>query len=150
MPNMKNIDIMKMFYDIGNVCMTENVCGKCKGKECFVGYAREMIGEARKKETDTIQGGYENIPHTDLKGGYDRIDTLEAIAHTLLQCKSCKECHYDDCLVNIVRTCYEIIAFGDAVSYEGSAFQYLTMLQEEHPEEAVHILEVYKNPKNEG
>lgn len=149
MPNVKNIDFGKMFFDIGNMCMTENVCGKCQGKGCFVGYARELIGEGRREDKDTIPGGYESIPHTDVKGGYDKVFTLDAIAHTLLQCKSCKENHYDDCLVNIVRSCYEIIAFGDGQSYEGSTFQYLIALQEKYPEAALHISEIYKNPNNE-
>lgn len=145
MPNTKEINYLKMFKDIANVCMTENVCGRCQEKGCFVGYARECIGDAKKKDTDTLEGAYLDIPVTDVKGGYDRVHTLETIGHTLKQCKSCKEYHYDDCLVNIVRTCFEVIAFGDAQHYNGSAFQYLTTLQEKYPDEALEILTAYKS-----
>ena len=144
MPNLKDLDYMKMFKDIATVCMTEHVCGKCWDKGCYVGYARECIGDAKKQNTDTIQGGFEEIPLADFKGGYDEAAILDAIAHTLKQCKSCKEFHYEDCLVNIVRSCFESLAFGEFVGYPGNALEYLVKVQEKYPSAALELMDEYK------
>lgn len=147
MANVKKLNYIKMFQDTAQVCMTENVCGKCMEKECFVGYARDAISQGMKKDTDTLTGGFEEIPHGDAKGGYDPEDTYDAIAHCMLQCKSCKENHYEDCLINIVRSCFEVIAFGDFQKYEGSTFMYLTELQKKYPDAANIIAKEFMEPK---
>ena len=41
MANSKEFDFMKMFYDIRQVCMGEEVCGACTDMDCLVGYARQ-------------------------------------------------------------------------------------------------------------
>lgn len=147
MPNVKNVDYLKMFHDTAQVCMTEHVCYKCMEKDCFVGYAREAIGQCKRGDTDTLAGGFNGIPHIDAKGGYDPEDTYDAIAHCMLQCKSCKQDHYEDCLINIVRSCFEVIAFGDFQKYEGSTFMYLAELQKKYPEAANIIAREYMEPK---
>lgn len=144
MANNKEFNFLKMFYDVKQLCFTEEICGTCKEKGCLVGYARAAIGEAKKKDTDTIIGWHRDIPNYDINGGYDKHDAMEAIAHTLQQCKSCKDIHTKDCLVNIIRCCYDIIAFGDEQPYIGSTFSYLAMLQEKDEEAAAFISEIYK------
>lgn len=148
MANNKEFDFIKMFYDIRKLCLTEDHCVKCKEQACLVGYARHSIGKCKKLDTDSIRGGFENVPSYDINGGYDMQDALEAIAHTLQQCRSCKDNHTEDCLVNIVRTCYEVIAFGDHQEFSGSAFMYLTTLAQTHPKEAAIISEAYKSHEN--
>lgn len=148
MANYKEFDFIKMFYDIRQVCMGEEVCGTCKDMGCLVGYAREAIGKAKKLDTDTLNGDFANIPTYDTKGGYDMNYTMEAIAHTLQQCKSCKDYHRVDCLVNIIRSCYEVIAFGNEREYTGSTFMYLAALTQEYPEMAEYISEIYKTHEN--
>lgn len=148
MANNKDFDYLKMFYDIRNVCLSEDRCGKCKEGDCLVGYARLCIGEAKRKETDTLKGHFDKVPSYDINGGYDNHSALEAIAHTLQQCRSCKDNHTADCLVNIVRTCYEVIALGDSQHYTGSTFQYLVKLSENYPEAAAFISEIYKTHTN--
>ena len=148
MANNKEFDFIKMFYDIKNLCLTEDICGTCKEKSCLVGYARAAVGEARMKDTDTIKGWYKDIPSFDINGSYEKHDALEAIAHTLQQCKSCRDNHTSDCLVNIVRICYEVIALGDEQDYSGSTLMYLAKLSEENPEAAAYISEIYKKHTN--
>lgn len=148
MANNKEFDFIKMFYDIRKLCLTEDHCGTCKGEACLIGYARKCIGEASQKDTDTLHGHFQDIPAYDINGGYDNQDALEAIAHTLQQCRSCKDNHTADCLVNIVRACYEVIAFGDHQAYTGSTFMYLAELSKEHPEAAAIISEAYKSHTN--
>lgn len=148
MPNNKAFNFLKMFYDIRQVCLTEDVCGTCAGAHCLVGYARLMIAKAKQLDTDTIDGGFKNIPIVDLKGGYDKNFTMDAIAHTLQQCKSCKDHHTEDCLVNIIRNCYEVIAFGEERDYPGSTLMYFAALQNELPDEADYITKKYQAKKH--
>lgn len=148
MANNKEFDFIKMFYDIKNVCLTEDRCGTCKEGACLVGYARKCVGEARKQDTDTLKGYFKEVPSYDINGGYDQHTSCEAIAHTLQQCRSCKDNHTADCLVNIVRACYEVIALGDVQPYEGSALMYLVKIAEKNPEAAAIINEAYQNHTN--
>lgn len=148
MANNKEFDFIKMFYDIRKVCLTEDHCGTCKENGCLVGFARNSIGQAKQKDTDTLNGRFKEIPAYDINGGYDMQDALEAVAHTLQQCRSCRDNHTGDCLVNIVRACYEVIAFGDVQDYNGSTLMYLAGLSEKHPEAAAIISEVYQSHTN--
>lgn len=148
MANYKEFDFIKMFYDIKQVCMSEDVCGTCTYGDCLVGYARECIGEAKKQDTDTLKGAFNKIPTLDTKGGYDKNLAMDAIAHTLQQCKSCKDFHKLDCLVNVIRNCYEVIVFGEEKEYPGSTFMYLNKISQDNPEIANYISEIYKEHKN--
>ena len=56
---------------------------------------------------------------------YDEYDVLHAIAHLLYQCRGCMEDHYDDCLINVVRSALEVIEFGEEQSYEGDPISYM-------------------------
>lgn len=146
--NEKDFDFIKMFYDIRQMCLTEDVCGTCKDMECLVGFARNMIGKAKKMDSDKIPGAHKELPLVDLKGSYDPYTTMEAIAHSLQQCRSCKEAHNPDCLVNLIRSCYEIILLGNERPYTGSTFAYLTKLAEIEPEKAAYISQVYQSHDN--
>lgn len=146
----EQINFMEIFKDLGTVCMTENVCGKCKGKECLIGYAKEAAAKCRVNEITYVPEGYKNIPLVDLKGGYDKVDTLHAMAHLLNQCRSCKEDHFENCIINVVRSCYEVVALGEERPYEGDALTYLMKLQAEYPEAAAIIMEEYKRVKKEN
>lgn len=148
MANNKEFDFIKLFYDIRNICLTEEHCKFCKGDACLVGFARLAIGEAKQKNTDTLQGKFSQIPAYDINGSYDQQDTMEAIAHTLQQCRSCRTEHTEDCLVNIVRSCYEVILLGDHREFDGSTLMYLTELAKEYPEYASYIAEVYQSHDN--
>lgn len=133
-----------LFKDLGNVCMSEGVCGSCNEEHCLTGYAKLCVSKCYKGGISYVAEGFNNIPYNDLKGGYDEEYLLKGIAHLLHQCRSCNENHYADCLLNVVRSCYEIILFGESQPYNGSAFAYLMKLQDKHPERAALVLEEYK------
>ncbi len=65
------------------------------------------------------------------------------IAHILKECKDCKEDHVENCIINVIRNCYEVGLFGDVLSYEGSALQYLMKVKEDFPEKSAQIAEIY-------
>ena len=86
--------------------------------------------------------GMKNIPVTDVKI-YDKGNILNGVADILKICKSCKENHYDNCIVNVLRSCYEVILFGEEKEYKGSALVYLNGLREDNPEIAEQLFQKY-------
>lgn len=143
---MSNLD-MELNYDsvltdLSKSCMGEQVCGTCTHSDCIVGYAKSCITQCFKEKSVYIKDGVEHIPLTDFKV-FDTEHLEEAIAHILKQCKSCKENHFDNCIINVIRNCYEIGLFGEIQSYEGSAFRYLNQIHNSHPEIANSIIEFF-------
>jgi len=84
----------------------------------------------------------EKIPITDFKL-FDETELETAIAHILKECKDCKEDHTDECIINVIRSCYEVGLLGDVQTYEGSALQYLMYLKENYPDKALLIADAY-------
>lgn len=131
-----------LLRDIEQNCLTEEFCGVCKDKNCLIGYTKACIKDSLKTKMTFVQNGVETIPH-DLRS-FDNDAALDAIAHILRQCKSCEEDHFEDCLINVIRSCYEIIVFGDSLKYQGSIFMYLSAIENDFPEEAEHILKTFQ------
>lgn len=140
---MDEINLAEIFKDLGGVCKTPAVCGSCADKKCLVGYARSCTAECRVAKRTGVVNGFEYIPPCDIRGGYDEYNVLYTIAHLLVQCKGCKEEHYDNCLINVVRSCMEVIEFGEEQKYEGNALTYLMKLAQLDPTKADIIREEY-------
>lgn len=146
---MDEINLLEIFKDLGKVCKTEVNCGSCAEKGCLIGFARNCTAECRVAKRTGVPGGYNNIPSSDMRGGYDEYDVLHAIAHLLVQCKSCKEDHYDNCLINVVRSCLEVIEFGEEQKYEGNVIQYLMKISATNPTKAAIIKDEYMLRKDQ-
>ena len=137
------INLIEIFKDLGRICKTPNVCGSCAEKKCLIGYARNCTAECRVAKRTGVPNGFKEIPPSDIRGGYDEYDVLHAIAHLLVQCKGCKEEHYNNCLINIVRSCLEVIEFGEEQEYEGNIITYLMKLSQIDGTKAEIIKEEY-------
>lgn len=130
--------------DLQNCCRTESTCGQCQNESCTIGFAKKCIKDYMKEPKKAVPHGKEHIPTTDFKV-FDEIELETAIAHILKECKDCKEDHTEDCIINVIRNCYEVGLLGDIHPYEGSAFQYLMYLNTNYPEKAAKIADTYKN-----
>lgn len=148
MSEIRPFNYLSLFKDLGSICMSEGNCGSCKEHNCLTGYAKICTSKCFKNKITYVAGGYQEIPYGDLKGGYDEVYLIKAIANLLNQCRSCEENHFTDCLLNVVRSCYEVILFGEPQPFNGSAFSYLMKLQQKFPERATMILEEYKMNHN--
>ena len=142
------LNLLEIFTDLGKVCKTKSVCGNCAEKACLVGYAKNAAAECRIEKCTGLLNGFENIPPSDIRGGYDEYNVLYAIAHLLLQCKDCKEEHYENCLINVVRSCLEVIELGEEQEYKGNIIEYLADVAKHHPTKAEIIKEEYMLHKN--
>mgnify|MGYP000948426171 CR=1 FL=1 len=139
----KDLNLMEIFRDLGKVCLTEAKCQKCADRYCLVGYAKDCASQCRVSGNTYVMDGFSEIPPSDIRGGYDEYDVLYAIAHLLTQCRSCKQDHFENCIINIVRSCLEVIEFGEEQTYEGDVLTYLMKLRNINPEKASIIAEEY-------
>lgn len=137
------LDLMEIFRDLGNICQTEAVCKKCAQQGCLVGYSKDCAAKCRIKGVTYVEDGCEDIPPFDIRGGYDEFDVLHAIAHLLLQCRGCKEDHFENCVINVIRSCLERIEFAEMQEYEGNPLTYMMKIREVDPQKADIIAEEY-------
>lgn len=130
--------------DLENCCRQEGVCGQCQKAKCIIGYGKQCISDYEKEPKKLVPKGVAHIPTTDFKV-FDEVELEAGIAHILKECKDCKEDHTDDCIINVIRGCYEVGLVGDVHKYEGSALQYLMYLKENFPDKALRIAEFYNS-----
>lgn len=140
----KGLDAELIWSDLQNCCRSPEVCGRCQEQECIIGYAKECIRGYQKEPKREVPNGTEHIPVTDYKV-FDEMELEIAIAHILKECKDCREDHVEDCIINVVRNCYEVGLFNDIQPYEGSALQYLMRIKSDFPDESIQIANAYRN-----
>lgn len=138
----KGLDAELVREDLENCCLGDTMCEQCAGEACTIGFAKRCINDYMKEPKKEVPGGTDNIPVTDFKV-FDETELETAIAHVLKECKDCKEDHTEDCIINVIRNCYEVGLFGNVHSYEGSALQYLMYLKSEFPEKSSLIADIY-------
>lgn len=143
----EELNLLQIFSDLGRICQTEAVCRKCAGRACLVGYSKDCAASCRVKEVTYVDKGFAEIPPADIRGGYDEFEVLHAIAHLLLQCRSCKKDHYEDCIINVVRSCLEVIEFGEEQVYEGDPLSYMMKIRDLDEQKADIIAEEYRLEK---
>ena len=134
--------------DLEHCCRGEELCGQCQGGSCNIGFAKQCIRNYKRAPQKEIPGGAGNIPTTDFKV-FDETELEKAIAHILRECKECKEDHVEDCIINVIRNCYEISLLGDIHPYEGTSLQYLVYLKDHYPDKAREIADIYMSMSSE-
>ncbi|MGN0329675.1 MAG: hypothetical protein ACI4D5_00385 [Kineothrix sp.] len=143
------INFDKLVRDLSECCLGEEMCSMCDKKSCIVGYAQNCIVGCARDGVSYIEGGDANIPFTDFKL-YQEEDFAKGIAHTLKMCRSCKEEHYGQCIISVIRNCYEIGLFGEAQPYKGSNLRYLNYIHSHHPQIASDIIAEFHNTEMEN
>ena len=143
----EEINLIEIFKDLAKICKTEHVCGYCAEECCLVGYSRQCTAQCRIKSQTYVTDGFANIPPNDIRGGYDEFAVLHMISHLLLQCRSCKQDHYDNCIINLVRSCMEVIEFGEEQIYEGDPLSYMIKIACLNSEKGAIIRDEYVEAK---
>lgn len=139
----------EILEDLDNICKTPEVCGSCAGPECLIGYARICTENCMRDEVTYVYEGQKNMPQYDIRGGYDEYETLHGIAHLLAQCRSCKSGHFDNCIINVVRNCLEVIEYGEEQEFDGEVLPYLMRIGKMDPNRASIIMKEYHFKKKE-
>lgn len=138
------VDFNLLLSDLGECCLQIEHCVTCSKEECIIGYAKECIKNCLKDDVTYIMDGCDNIPLNDSKI-FDKESLITAISNILKQCKSCKEDHYDNCLINVMRSCYEVCLLGEIQKYKGSTFTYLNDIKNIKSEIADSIIHNYNS-----
>ncbi len=133
------VNFNRLVEDLTGCCLGEASCGGCDKPSCIVGYAQNCAIGCMKDNVSYVMNGDANIPVTDFKL-YHEEDFAKGIAHTLKMCRSCESDHYDQCIISVIRNCYEIGLFGEALPYEGSNFRYLSQIQSQNAQIANDIV----------
>lgn len=134
----------KIVSNLGKCCMGEENCGGCDKPNCIIGYAQRCLVGCLKEGVTYVENGSDSIPFTDLKV-YNEEYFEAGIAHILRQCRSCQENHFDNCIVSVIRNCYEIGLFGETQKYTGSSLSYLKQIEAQFPEIAENIVTEFNN-----
>ncbi len=141
--NKKGLNVEIIENDLENCCLTEGVCGPCWHERCVIGYAKQCLADFKSNRKTEVENGMERIPAIDVKV-FEDAELETAIAHMLKECKNCRDHHTDDCIINVLRSCFEVGLFGDIKApYEGTTLQYLMRLKTAFPENAARISEQY-------
>mgnify|MGYP007110292151 CR=1 FL=1 len=130
--------------DLSNCCKSEAACIQCQKRACVIGYAKECIRNYQREPRKMVPDGTKNIPVLDYKT-FSEPELEIAIAHILKECRDCREDHVEDCIINVIRNCYEVGLLGETQPYEGSTLQYLMRLESDFPDKAAQIAEAYRN-----
>lgn len=140
----KEVNFSKLFDKLSPCCLSEEVCEGCEKEKCLVGYAKECFKNCMINKVAYVIDGYKNIPLTDLKI-YEKDFQIDGIVEILKTCKSCNEEHFDNCIINILRSCYEVALIGEEQEYKGSTLLYLSELRERNPIIAEKVFEKYNS-----
>lgn len=138
----KDVNFSKLVDKLSPCCLSKDVCGTCERNTCLVGYGTECIKNCMINKVTYVMDGMKNIPVTDLRI-YDKGNISNGIVDILKTCKSCRENHFENCIVNVLRSCYEVILFGEEKEYKGSALVYLNELKGYNSEIADQLFQKY-------
>lgn len=138
----EELDDELILKDLGEVCLTTSSCGECAKDQCLIGYAKKCLMDCIKENVTYVENGIDGIPLADTKLFHEE-ELAKGIADILKLCKSCGEMHFDNCIINVLRSSYEVALFGDVQSYKGSAFAYLSSIGEKELNHVPLVLEEY-------
>ena len=134
----KGLDAGLVGNDLENCCRKETTCGQCQKSKLYHRIRKQCINDYKQAPKKEVAQGMAHIPTMDFKV-FDEVELETAIAHILKECKDCKEDHTEDCIINVIRSCYEVGLLGDVQPYEGSALQYLMYIKENFPDKSLQI-----------
>lgn len=142
----KDLHAEELLEDLEKACLHEQ-CGSCDKASCIIGYAQECLKQCLMNKVTYVENGAAKIPMSDFKH-YEEAKIADAIASILNICRSCGTEHFENCLINVIRNCYEVSMFGETQPYEGSALRYLAKINMQKLKDAEMILEAYHNKRN--
>ncbi|MBM7684787.1 hypothetical protein [Defluviitalea raffinosedens] len=141
-----SINYEGLITQIEKCCLTEEVCGECTKENCLVGYCKKCLITCLKSNDEFLDDGMDHIPYDDTKV-YDDEAIVRALGFILHQCKNCNVYHDEACIINIIRSAFEVILLGESLEYKGSTFLYLNDIKNINEEYADRILNVFDQYK---
>lgn len=122
----------QMKDNIENICLGKNNCGQCLGKDCIVGYTKDMIKEG-------IEGG-EITTNKDLevhkdceKKVFDNAKIINSLRFTLNYLIDNYQDHRKREIANSIRNALEMALFEEKLEFHGDINIYLDYIKQRNP-----------------
>jgi hypothetical protein len=142
-----DINLLEIFQDMEKICELGGCCNHCKEGSCPLQYGIICVNRCANEGVTYVENGTANMPHTEISGCFDRDAAIKSIAHVLAQCKGCREDHYENCLLSILRNYLERMLIQETLPYEGSPLTYIVEFSKKNEVMACAILQEYKKKK---
>lgn len=95
---------------LDSICLGEDRCGKCSGRDCLIGYIRFILKEARDKEN--YYDDFTMKMDRFLQKDYDRNSVVESLALVIADYEKYGWKYDEDFIVNKIKKSLEFILFG--------------------------------------
>ncbi|MFK5883523.1 MAG: hypothetical protein QM489_04185, partial [Candidatus Izemoplasma sp.] len=125
----KTAEQLHSFYNdmtsrLEDICLGENVCGKCGGTNCLIGYTKELIRSAEK----CISINIEYLENIDNQKNFDKEKVLESLKLTI---DFLKDNPQDNTykMINQARINFELILYGEYIEEFYNYKKYKTQLR---------------------
>ncbi|WP_341878021.1 hypothetical protein [Defluviitalea saccharophila] len=141
-----SINYEGLITQIQKCCLTEEICGECVKEKCLVGYCKKCLTTCLKSNDEFIDHGLDHIPYDDTRV-YDDEVIIKALGFLLHQCRNCNAYHDEECIINIVRSAFEVILLGEPQEYKGSTFLYLNDIKNVNEEFSQKIFHAFDQIK---
>ncbi len=107
----------KMREAIEDICLEINNCGKCKGKECLVGFAKHVLDISQQESSEDVSLDWSKLPKKNNIKSFNQDQIAHALSMIIDYINSNKDEIKHDSPVNKARHALEIIAFTEALSH---------------------------------
>jgi putative Ca2+/H+ antiporter (TMEM165/GDT1 family) len=108
---------------VEQICLGEEKCGKCSGKECVIGYTKYLLKNARDKEQYYIE---KKVDFTKLiNKNFNKDEVIEALSLIIADYVKFGVVENDKFIINQIKDSLELILIGKTFKFEGSLSKYL-------------------------
>ncbi|WP_167958781.1 hypothetical protein [Anaerosporobacter faecicola] len=128
---------------IENTCDCTTCDLSCATSNCAMAFAKDYREKCLAAKAKGIGISTDDIPSLDTKH-YEQDEITTGVALMLTLCHDCNSDHTDDCVINVVRSCYEVAGLGEIVEYPGNTVAYLMNLGKTHKELAQEVMLKYQ------
>lgn len=108
---------------VDDICLGEEICGNCSGKDCIIGYTKRLLQDARDKEKYYVEA------KTDLSKfgtkNFDRNKVIEALSLIIADYMEYGMIKDEEFIINQVKDFLELILIGKNIKFDGDLPRYI-------------------------
>lgn len=117
------IQAHEMKKAVNNICLGEEHCGECEGRQCLVGFARKALELAENKEY-TLSPDWRELPKLNNDKAFNQDKIIEALSILLEHIISVGNIDDTNYVVNKARQALETIVFGEIIPFNKDIKEY--------------------------
>ncbi len=133
---------------INELCLGEETCTKCQGRNCPVGLSKQaltamLVQEGMGSSKDWVS------PEKEDKKSFDLFTAREGLLKTMAACHMLNQTDQHLRFLDSTRQSLEQICFGKTLSFDGDLEDYLSQLKKESPVLALRLRKMIENQEIE-